>query len=155
MRALLLAAGIGSRLRPITNTIPKCLVPVNGRPLIDYWLDYLESGDFERFLINTHHLPEKVREHISSSYLDNKIDLVHEDKLLGTGGTILSNRDYFRDEPFLVAHADNLTQFSPAELFSAFRNRPRGCVMALMAFRTDDPHSCGILELDDNNRQEI
>jgi mannose-1-phosphate guanylyltransferase len=152
MRALLLAAGTGSRLRPITNTMPKCLVPVHGRPLLDYWLDLVFEGGVERALLNTHWLTEQVRAHVAASSWHSRIDLVFEDELLGTGGTVLANRDWFGARAFLVAHADNLTDFDVAGLIAAHRNRPTGCVMTMLAFRTDDPGSCGILELDRQNR---
>ncbi|WP_315798934.1 nucleotidyltransferase family protein [Bradyrhizobium sp. SZCCHNRI3043] len=152
MRALLLAAGIGSRLRPLTNTTPKCLVRVHDRPLLDYWLDLVFEGGIERALLNTHWLAEQVRVHVAQSRWRDRIDLVHEDELLGTGGTVLANRAWFGDQPFLVAHADNLTDFDVAGLLSAHRNRPDGCIMTMLAFRTDDPSSCGILELDDQHR---
>jgi mannose-1-phosphate guanylyltransferase len=148
MRALLLAAGIGSRLRPITDTTPKCLVPVHGRPLLDYWLDLVFEGGVERALLNTHWLADQVRAHVAVSRWQSRIDLVHEDSLLGTGGTILANRGWFHGEDFLVAHADNLTDFDVAGLIAAHRSRPPGHVMTMLGFRTDDPSSCGILELD-------
>ncbi len=151
MRALLLAAGIGTRLRPLTNTIPKCLVPIHGRPLLDYWLDLLFTGGIERALINTHWLADQVRSHVEQSPWRSRVDLVYESKLLGTGGTILANRDWFGPEAFLVGHADNLTDFDIAGLIAAHRNRPAGCAMTMLAFRTDDPSSCGILELDTRN----
>jgi mannose-1-phosphate guanylyltransferase len=152
MRALLLAAGIGSRLRPLTNTTPKCLVRVHDRPLLDYWLDLVFDGGIERALLNTHWLAEQVRAHVENSPWYQRIDLVHEDELLGTGGTVLANRDWFGKQPFLVAHADNLTDFDVAGLIAAHINRPAGCIMTMLAFRTDDPRSCGILELDSQNR---
>jgi mannose-1-phosphate guanylyltransferase len=148
MRALLLAAGMGSRLRPITDTTPKCLVPVHGKPLLDYWLELLFGAGVERVLINTHWLSDKVRDHVALSPWRSLIDLVHEPHLLGTGGTVLANRRYFGEAPFLVAHADNLTDFDVAALIGAHEKRPPGCVMTMLAFRTDDPSSCGILELD-------
>ncbi|GLH77337.1 nucleotidyltransferase [Bradyrhizobium sp. SSBR45G] len=152
MRALLLAAGIGSRLRPLTNTTPKCLVRVHDRPLLDYWLDLVFEGGIERALLNTHWLAEQVRAHVAQSRWRDRIDLVHEDELLGTGGTVLANRAWFGDQPFLVAHADNLTDFDVKGLLAAHRSRPDGCIMTMLAFRTDDPSSCGILELDDQHR---
>src|SRR5580692_11017539 len=152
MRALLLAAGTGSRLRPLTNMIPKCLVPVHNRPLLDYWLDLVFEGGVERALVNTHWLAEQVRAHVASSPWRSRIDLVREDELLGTGGTMLANRSWFGSQPFLVAHADNLTDFDVATLIAAHRNRPPGAVMTMLAFRTDDPTSCGILELDRQNQ---
>jgi mannose-1-phosphate guanylyltransferase len=152
MRALLLAAGIGSRLRPLTNTTPKCLVRVHDRPLLDYWLDLVFEGGIARSLLNTHWLAEQVRAHVARSPWHDRIDLVHEDELLGTGGTILANREWFGREAFLVAHADNLTDFDVAGLIAAHRNRPDGCIMTMLSFRTDDPTSCGILELDEQHR---
>ena len=152
MRALLLAAGIGTRLRPLTNTTPKCLVRVHDRPLLDYWLDLVFDGGVDRALLNTHWLAEQVRAHVEKSPWHQRIDLVHEDELLGTGGTVLANRNWFGGQPFLVAHADNLTDFDVAALIAAHNNRPAGCIMTMLAFRTDDPRSCGILELDSQNR---
>jgi mannose-1-phosphate guanylyltransferase len=149
MRALLLAAGRGTRLRPITDTIPKCLVPVHGRPLVDYWFDLLFEAGIERVLINTHWLAEKVREHVKGSRWRSRVDLVHEPQLLGTGGTLLANRDYFGQEALLLAHADNLTDFDVVGFMSAHAQRPRKCLITMLAFRTDDPSSCGILEVDE------
>jgi mannose-1-phosphate guanylyltransferase len=151
MKALLLAAGVGQRLRPITETVPKCLVPIHGKPLLDYWLELLFAEGVERVLINTHWLAEKVRDHVAASPWREAIDLVYEPELLGTGGTILANRAFFGDAPFLVAHADNLTDFDLRALAEAHARRPAGCVMTMLAFRTDDPSSCGILELDERN----
>jgi mannose-1-phosphate guanylyltransferase len=148
MRALLLAAGMGSRLRPLTDTTPKCLVPIHGRPLLDYWLDLVFEGGIERALINTHWLSEQVEAHIATSPWRSRIDLVHEDELRGTGGTVLANRAWFRDSAFMVAHADNLTDFDVAGLIDSHSKRPAGHAMTMLGFRTDDPSSCGILELD-------
>lgn len=148
MRALLLAAGIGSRLRPITDTIPKCLVPIHGKPLLDYWLNLLFNGAMERALINTHYLSGEVRKFVAASPHKDKVDLVDETELLGTGGTVFANRDFFGRSPFLVAHADNLTTFDVQAFVNAHGSRPQGCAITMLAFRTDDPSSCGILELD-------
>lgn len=148
MRALLLAAGIGSRLRPITDTIPKCLVPIHGRPLLDYWCELLVDAGIERILINTHWLAERVDAFVGASPWKDHVELVYEPELLGTGGTVRANRDFFQGGDILLAHADNLTDFDAAALIAAHRARPSHCAMTMLAFRTDDPRSCGILELD-------
>ena len=150
MRALLLAAGYGTRLRPLTDHTPKCLVSVNGRPLLDYWFDLLFEAGVERILVNTHYLAEQVRAHVASTPFHDCVDLVHEEVLLGTGGTILANRDWAGGAPLLVAHADNLTDFPVRELIDAHRGRPHDVVLSMLTFRTDDPSSCGILELGEN-----
>jgi mannose-1-phosphate guanylyltransferase len=151
MRALLLAAGMGSRLLPMTLATPKCLVTIDGRPLLDYWLELLFGAGIERVLINTHWLAGQVEDYVKASRWASRVDLVHEDQLLGTGGTVLANRRWFLDQPFMLAHADNLTDFDVAGLIAAHRARRPGHVVTMLGFRTNDPHSCGILELDDRN----
>jgi mannose-1-phosphate guanylyltransferase len=148
MRALLLAAGLGTRLRPLTDRIPKCLVPVCGKPLLAYWLDLLLPGGVEKVLINTHYLPDAVGRFIADSPWRDRVTLVHEDKLLGTGGTVLKNRAFFRDEAFLVAHADNLTRFDVGAFIRRHEARPTGAMITMMTFRTDAPETCGIVEED-------
>jgi mannose-1-phosphate guanylyltransferase len=149
MRALLLAAGVGRRLLPITATTPKCLVMINGRPLLDYWLKLLFGAGIERVLINTHWLAGQVDAYVKASRWASRIDLVHEGELLGTGGTVLANRQWFQGRLFMLAHADNLTDFDVGGLIAAHRTRPPGHLMTMLGFRTDNPRSCGILKLDD------
>jgi mannose-1-phosphate guanylyltransferase len=151
MRALLLAGGLGTRLRPLTDHTPKCLVELKGRPLLDYWLAMLFQAGFERVLINTHWLANKVEAHLSTSPWRDKVDLVHEETLLGTGGTILKNEGFFGNEDFFVAHADNLALFDLPAFLESHKKRPVPCIMTMLAFETDDPRSCGILECDERN----
>jgi mannose-1-phosphate guanylyltransferase len=151
MRALLLSAGLGTRLRPLTETVPKCLVPIHGRPLLDYWLDLVFQSGIERALINTHWLADVVVSHVEASPWRERIDLVYEPELLGTGGTLRANRQYFGDQSMLVAHADNLTSFDLVEMMRLHQARPPQCLLTMLAFETDDPRSCGILELGPHN----
>jgi len=139
---------LGTRLRPLTNDIPKCLVPIRGKPLLGYWLDLLLGSDIERVLINTHYLPDKVRKFVDASGYRNRITLAHEEVLLGTGGTVLRNRAFFGNEPFIVAHADNLTRFDAREFVAQHRNRRPGIQMTMMTFDSDAPETCGIVEVD-------
>ena len=148
MRALLLAAGLGTRLRPITNEIPKCLVPIRGKPLLQYWLDLLFDGRCERALVNTHYRADRVRSFVESSPWRDRIDLVYEETLLGTGGTVLANRHWLGASAFLLAHADNLTRFDLQAFAARHLRRPKGVVLTMMTFETDDPRSCGIVEED-------
>jgi mannose-1-phosphate guanylyltransferase len=148
MRAVLLAAGLGMRLRPLTEHVPKCLVPILGRPLLDYWFDLLFPAGIERVLVNTGWLADQVIAHVSRSPWRDRVVLTHEDALLGTGGTLLANRDFIGAGPVLVAHADNLTDFDPDQLLRAHAARPPHCAITMLAFRTDAPRTCGILELD-------
>lgn len=148
MKALLLAAGLGTRLRPLTDTIPKCLVPIHGKPLLEYWLDMLNAAGVVQLLINTHYLAEKVDDYLASSPFGRGIVTVYEEKLLGTAGTLLKNRDFFDDEPLMLIHADNLSRFDLLTFIDRHRNRPEGSHITMMTFETDSPQTCGIVELD-------
>ena len=148
MKALLLSAGLGTRLKPITNNIPKCLVPINGKPLLEYWLENLSKIGVNEFLINTHYLHLKVEEFVKKSIYRDKITLVYEDELLNTGGTLLKNKNYFnRDESFFLIHADNLCFCNFDDFINAHLNKPSECVMTMMLFKTDNPSSCGIVDI--------
>ncbi len=151
MKALLLAAGFGTRLRPITETVPKCLVPIHGKPLLGYWLDMLLPPGITDILINTHYLPECVRDFIHSHLDRDRVSLVHEEVLLGTAGTILKNRKWLEDGPFLLAHADNLTRFDIQAFMRAHQMRKQGVEITMMTFKTDAPQSCGIVECNEDN----
>ncbi|MDO8713792.1 MAG: nucleotidyltransferase family protein [Polynucleobacter sp.] len=148
MRALLLAAGLGTRLQPLTNHLPKCMVPIHGRPLLDYWLENLLDQGIDEVLVNTHYMAPIVVQFLQNSTWKDRVRLVHEEKLHGTGGTIIKNRAFFRDETCMVAHADNLTIFDFADFARCHVARPMDAVMTLMVFETTDPTSCGIVELD-------
>jgi len=151
VKALLLAAGLGTRLRPITNSIPKCLVPINGKPLLEYWLDNLSAIGINEFLINTHYFSEQVEAYIDNSTFKDKVTLIYEKELLNTAGTILANKDFFDDEVFMLVHADNLCFCNFTEFIKSHNNRPSYTDITMMLFKTDNPSSCGIVELDKYN----
>ncbi|MDR3517471.1 MAG: nucleotidyltransferase family protein [Azospirillaceae bacterium] len=145
MKALLLAAGLGTRLRPLTETVPKCLAPVQGRPLLGYWFDLLFVAGITRARVNTHYLADAVRAFVASSPWHDRVSLVHEERLLGTGGTILAQRAFLDEGPFLVAHADNLTRFDVRAFVRRHQQRPAGVLITMMTFDSDTPQSCGIV----------
>jgi mannose-1-phosphate guanylyltransferase len=148
VKALLLAAGLGTRLRPLTDSIPKCLTPICGRPLLQIWLDSLSDAGIGPFLVNSHYLPQAVEQFISASVYRPQITLVYETELLGTGGTLLANRDFFGREPLMVIHADNLCVCDLRSFVEAHARRESGTVMTMMTFRSDAPETCGIVEVD-------
>jgi len=149
LRAVLLAAGLGTRLKPVTNKIPKCLVSINGKPLLQYWMELLFGNDISQVLINTHYMADAVHSYVSQTPWYDRITLFHEEVLLGTGGTLLANKEWLSDEFFLVAHADNLTDFD-VNLFKLHHiNRPPDMYITMMTFQTDMPSTCGIVEVDE------
>lgn len=148
MKALLLAAGFGTRLRPLTNTIPKCLVTIKDQVLLDIWLERLTQAGIEAFLINTHYLSEQVESYIESSVYSDKVTLVREKKLLGTAGTLVANLDFFEGQDGLMIHADNYCLANFHEFIQAHYQRPPYCVITMMTFRSENPENSGIVELD-------
>jgi len=128
------------------------LVPIGGLPLLYYWLKALlnqrSPNCLEQVIVNTHYLPQQVETFVRSSPWADQVILSHEVNLLGTAGTLRVHREYFGDEPFILAHADNLSIFSLLDFQNAFRNRPEGCLGTMMTFQTDSPRECGIVELD-------
>lgn len=154
MKAYLLAAGYGTRLRPLTDTTPKCMVPVHGLPLLGWWLSLLRRHGITDVLINTHYLPEPVRTFIEDY---NRQDTgltayeTYEPRLLGSGGTILKNRDFVRGEQdFLICYSDNLTNAN-LTAFKAFHRNHDG-VLSMALFNTNVPEQCGIARLDTEGR---
>lgn len=149
MRALLLAAGFGTRLRPLTITIPKALVPIKGQPLLDIWLERLTAAGVGPFLVNTHYLAEQVEAFIASSRYRDRVVLVHEAELRGTAGTLMANLDFFTGGDAMLVHADNYCLADLGAFIRAHDQRPAGCLMTMMTFRTEYPTSCGIVELNE------
>ena len=151
MKAFLLAAGLGTRLRPITDTTPKCLVEIGGRPLLDIWLDALTKAGVHQVLVNTHHLAAQVEAHVGDRSTPPDIRLSHEPILLGSAGTLLANRDFVADEDmFLVINADNLTDFDLGVLIDA--HRAGATIATLSVFRAPRPSECGIVEVATDGR---
>jgi mannose-1-phosphate guanylyltransferase len=107
--AFVLAAGLGTRLRPLTEDLPKPLIPIFQKRLITFALDHLIAAGVETFVINTHRLPNLFEEFFSNGYADRPVTLAHEPELLETGGGIKNVESLLGTKPFLVYSGDILT----------------------------------------------
>lgn len=154
MKAFLLAAGLGTRLRPLTDTVPKCLVPICGKPLLAWWLELFTRHGVDCVLINTHYLREPVQNFIreySQHHLTPKITEFYEPELLGSGGTVAANRDFIGNDPyFFICYADNLTNADLSALKEYHRSADGVLTMAL--FHAPHPEQCGIAQQDAEGR---
>lgn len=150
MKAILLAAGLGSRLAPLTNTLPKCLVPINGTPLLGIWIDKLIALGVSEILINTHYLAEQVEQYIATHPQQASIRLVYEPVLRGTAGTLVSNSDFWKNDTCFIIHADNYCQSDLYAMVCQHQRRARGALATLLVFETAQPESCGIVKTDQN-----
>jgi mannose-1-phosphate guanylyltransferase len=152
-QAFLLAAGVGSRLESLTRERPKCLLPINGKPLLEIWLELLQSQGVTRILLNTHWLHLQVEAFIAQWQRHNpipQVTLLYEPSLLGSAGTLLANRRWVKPgTPFLILYADNLTDVPVASLVDCHARH--GLPFTLGVFRTANPTRCGIAEIDSND----
>jgi mannose-1-phosphate guanylyltransferase len=147
MKAFLLAAGVGSRLRPITDTTPKCMLVIDDRPLLDIWLDEFARAEVGEVLVNLHHLPDVVRRHVAARTGPPAVRMVFEPELLGSAGTLAANRQWVAgEEMFLACNADNLTDFDLRSLIDDHRSS--GAMATLTVFHSERPSAGGVVELD-------
>ena len=155
MKAFLLAAGLGSRLNPLTDGTPKCLLPIGRQPLLEIWLGHLVRFGVEEVLINTHHHARQVEAFAARWDGGLKIKLVHEPTLLGSGGTIWENRNFIEDDDdFFVIYADNLTDVNLGDLAKYHRKHDGILTMGLCESST--PEACGIVEIESGDgRNEL
>jgi mannose-1-phosphate guanylyltransferase len=149
-RAMVLAAGRGARLAPLTDTVPKPLAPVGGRPLLEHVLAFLRAGGVEEVVINLHHLGDRISEHVGDG---ERFGLVvrysAEDPILDTGGGIKHAEPLLRGEPFLVVNGDSLLEISLREIV-AFHEAHGGQPRA--GPRDPDAARYGLIELDSADR---
>lgn len=150
MKAFLLAAGLGTRLKPITNSIPKCLVDICGKPLLGWWIDLFQKHAINKVLINLHHFSEQVIYFIESYNHNLSIEYFYEERLLGSGGTLRANKDFVKEESsFFICYADNLTNYNLTEFFNFHKSKMSDFSMSL--FKTDQPTAKGIALLNSDN----
>lgn len=151
MKAFVLAAGLGTRLRPLTLTIPKPLIPLNGQPLVSYTLRYLRYYGITDIYINLHHLGEKIKQALGDGRaLGVKITYSEETTILGTGGGIKKLEKSLGADPFLVINSDILTDF-PLDQLVEFHEQKKG--LASLVLREDpDVDRFGPIEMDSEAR---
>lgn len=149
MKAFLIAAGEGTRLKPLTNKIPKCLIPINGTPLLEIWLKLFEKYNVRETLINLHHLPEFVFNYLKNYQGQVKVTTFYEKNLLGSARTVAENRNSVKGEKaFFIIYADNLTNMNLKKMFEY--HLEKGVVLTMGLFRTSTPRECGIAEINEN-----
>ena len=117
MKAMILAAGFGKRLRPFTKNIPKALFPLAGQPLLDIIISSLQDSGFEEIIINTHHLHQKIDSFIAQQKYTIPVYTRYEPVILGTGGAIKNVADFWDDNPLLVINCDIVTDIDLKKVY--------------------------------------
>ena len=150
-RAMVLAAGLGTRLRPITDTTPKPLVPVAGRPLLDHLLAFLRAGGIEEVVINLHHLGPNIQAHVGDgARFGLRVRYSTEDPILDTGGGIKRAEPLLAGEPFVVANGDSLLEIRLRDLVEW--HEAHGGVATLAVRPDPNVAHYGTVELNDTDR---
>jgi NDP-sugar pyrophosphorylase family protein len=143
MKAIVLAAGVGTRLRPLTDSIPKPLLPVGGEPLLVHLLRWLQRHGLRHVAINLHHLPEMIQDTLGDGNdLGLQLTYSFEPQLLGTAGAVKKLAPFF-DETFVVVYGDLLLDADLSALLDYHRSRRALVTIGLK--HTDDPPSQGMV----------
>jgi len=147
---LLLAAGLGTRLKPLTFIWPKCLMPIGGLPLLEHWLSTLYKAGIRQVLVNLHHHAKELQMFLERPRFINWVDTVYESELLGTAGTLRENQEFFQAKTILLVHSDNWCQCDFNDFLDFHKNRrPDKCIITMMTFKSPTPQTCGIVETDE------
>jgi mannose-1-phosphate guanylyltransferase len=151
--AFLLSAGLGTRLAPLTESWPKCLMPINKVPLLEYWLERIRLAKINRVLVNTHFHADVVNSFLSRPKFLGWVSPINEEILLGTAASLRENFSFFDGYRVLLVHADNWCQLDLNEFIDFHINRrPKGTLISMVTFSADEPSECGIVRLDKEGR---
>ena len=153
MKAFLLAAGHGTRLRPFTDDCPKCLLPIQGVPMLEIWFDLCRNFGIREVLVNVHAHADRVNKFVKANGKDLRVRVIEEPALLGSAGTIRANQQWVANESlFWIFYADVLTSTNLSAMLSA--HRERNPIATLGVYRVSNPKRCGIVTLGPDNMIE-
>lgn len=148
MKAFILAAGSGTRLRPLTETLPKCLLPIQGVPLLQIWLEICQHAGIGEVLVNVHSLADKIREFAAGQQSGVRMRIAEETELLGSAGTLAENRNFVAgEEVFFVLYGDVLTNTDLAKMLAFHREKKVPATIGI--HQVADPTQCGIVTTDE------
>lgn len=149
MKALFLVGGMGTRLRPLTNKIPKPMIPIMGKPLLERSILNLKSVGIKEVVLSTCYRAQYIQRYFENGEkLGMKIYHVKEDIPLGTGGAIKNAEEYF-DDTFLIFNSDILSDIDIKEFIKY--HREKGADVTIAVTQVDDPSMYGVIEYDEND----
>jgi NDP-sugar pyrophosphorylase family protein len=151
MKAMILAAGKGTRLEPLTSWISKPMVPVANKPIMEHVIDLLASQGLRELVVNLHYKPEPIKDYFrDGSGWGVKLTYSSEKSLLGTAGGLKRVQHFFKDSTFVVFSSDLLTDIDLAPLVRMHRKRKALATIALTT--VEDPSKYGVVQTDDSGR---
>lgn len=151
MKAMILAAGVGSRLDPLTRNVPKPLVPILNRPVMEYLIELLKKHGFDEIMVNLHYLGDQIVQYFGDgSRWGVQIHWSHEDRLWGDAGSLKRVEDFFKDDTFLVIGGDDLTDMDLSKLIKTHKDK--GALSTIALSLVDDPSEYGIVLMNEDSR---
>jgi NDP-sugar pyrophosphorylase family protein len=151
VKAFILAAGLGTRLRSLGLNVPKVMVPIGGKPLLEHHFNLFRRYGITEFIVNLHHLPETITGHFGDgSQFGVKITYSREPALLGTAGAVKKMEPALRDGPFIVLYGDNLIGIDLSALVEF--HRQRGGVATMALWESPEPWTGGVVETETDGR---
>lgn len=153
MKAIILAAGFGTRLKPLTSHLPKPMLPIAGKPIIQHNIEWLRKNGIKDIAVNLHHLPKKIKEFLGSgSKFNVHITYSYEKDILGTAGGVKNLGHFAKSSAFLVYYGDNITNLNIKKLIS-FHNKKKGIAsICLHTIKEDELKEASIIELEKDSR---
>jgi mannose-1-phosphate guanylyltransferase len=150
MKAFILAAGEGTRLRPLTESVPKCLLPIRGVPLLEIWLNSCKAAGITDVLVNAHAHAEAVKQFVATQKIGVRASIVEEPQLLGSAGTLAENSAFVGgEEAFFVFYGDVLMNVDLRRMFEFHRQRNLSATLGV--YQVPDPTRCGVVTMDEND----
>lgn len=151
MKAFILAAGLGTRLRALGLDVPKVMVPIGDKPLLQHHFEWFRRQGITEFVVNLHYLPDKITGYFGDGRAFGvQITYSHEPEILGTAGGVKKMQAHLHDAPFLVVYGDNLVRIELAPLLAMHRERQAIATIAL--FASPEPWTGGVVETDPTGR---
>ena len=150
MKAVVLVGGEGTRLRPLTETVPKPLLPLVDRPILDHVLDHLVAHGVREVIMSSPYLEDTFHPFIEARGGEPAITWITEPEPLGTGGAIVSSLDHLGDEPFFALNGDILTDLDLTEMLAS--HRERGAVVTIALHHVEDARAFGLVATDPSGR---
>lgn len=151
MKAMILAAGVGSRLDPLTRQTPKPMVPIVGKPVITHIIDHLKSHGISEIMVNLHYLGDVIADYLGDgARFGIPITCVQEDQLWGDAGSVKRAEEFFKDGTFLIVGGDDISDMDLSALFKFHADNHAAGTIALTD--VDDPSQFGIVLTDEGGR---
>lgn len=145
MKAVLLAAGKGDRLKSVTTELPKPMIAFKGKPILQYNIEACKQFGITKFFINTHHLADQIKNYFGDgNQLGVELNYSFEDELLGTSGALNKFKTQLFKEPFFVIYADQIINFDLSSLVVKYEQQP--CIATIAFHYREDVQHCGVAE---------